>query len=199
MSLYNLRFNKLLKGNYINTVKIYYISLFIFQCFIVKCSVNNLLNKNLVLILAIIKLLSYFIVYYWLIQNLTNKPYNFLFKDLYERNDELKELNKKLRERNKALEEIQKTHKEKKKYIRNLFDSIPLPIIIISKCNYRITYGNKNLFELLKKNNPRLIINKKIDDLLYIKDIKTFLKEKRLESTIQINEKEMNLYVEVLT
>lgn len=95
------------------------------------------------------------------INNIIKENYNLVFKETIDTNKKLEQINKEIINNNYKLEKAYKSlNKKQYLYIRFL-RSLPDPVIILHD-NLRIYYCNESFLKLIKKDNLRNVVNKKI-------------------------------------
>ncbi len=100
------------------------------------------------------------------IYKIIDTPYKLLFKDLYESNKKLNAINKDILIKNRELEFSHSLIRRKEIMFKEFFKSIPVPIIILSDSTERIIYCNKSFLNLIKKENIKDVINKKVSSFI---------------------------------
>ena len=103
-------------------------------------------------------------------KKISSTPYNIIFKDLYEKNQEIHKLNKIVLSKNRELEFSQKVMLNKESILRNFFTNAPIPLIILSSTNERILFANTSFGELVEVDNLRDIINKKLFSIVTVEN-----------------------------
>lgn len=155
------------KINYItmeNILLIFYVLVFMYTLFI-----SN--NKGISLEISnAIFFVSFFVSCSIYSKKLSAEPYNIMFKDLYEENQEIDKLNKRVISRNRELEFSQKVMLNKESILRNFFTNVPIPLIILNSTNERILFANTSFGELIEVENIRDIINKKLFSIVTVDD-----------------------------
>lgn len=105
-----------------------------------------------------------------IVQKLLTNPYKILFKDLFNKNQEMNELNKEIVAKNRELEYSQILIKKKEKMLRSFFINVPLPLIIINSGNQRIVFSNNIFLEMIGKKSVKDIINKKLKKVIDVEE-----------------------------
>ena len=156
--------------------------------FIINVITNGLFYVGFIIICAVI------------IDKMVNNPHKSIFKQLYNKNMELNELNKKIIIQNRELELSQITIKKKEKLVRSFFRDIPIAFIFINKNTSRVTYANRSFMELIEESNLRSIINKKFNSLFIIDDNSSNIEgEYLIQGKMYIRGKEKNVTIEVFS
>lgn len=132
-----------------------------------------------------------------------NLPYKILFKELYERNKKLNNINTNILIKNSELEVSHILIRKKEMMFKDFFRRIPVPIIILSDNTRRVIYCNKYFLDLIGEENIRSIINKKIsklikfneDDIFKCKDIPY---KKIYRGEIECNNDKKYLNIEII-
>lgn len=117
-------------------------------------------------IINIIIFISISIIFCCTIYKIIDTPYKLLFKDLYESNKKLNVINKDLSLKNSELEFSHNLIRKKEIRFKEFFKSIPVPIIILSDNTGRIIYCNNSFLNLIKEENIKNVINKKISSFV---------------------------------
>lgn len=117
-------------------------------------------------IINIIIFISISIIFCCTIYKIIDTPYKLLFKDLYESNKKLNVINKDLSLKNSELEFSHNLIRKKEIMFKEFFKSIPVPIIILSDNTGRIIYCNNSFLNLIKEENIKNVINKKISSFV---------------------------------
>lgn len=155
------------KINYItmeNTLLVIYILLLMYTLF----SSNN--KRMLLEIINAIFFVFFSLSCSIYAKKLLSTPYNIIFKDLYEENQEIDKLNKRVFSRNRELEFSQKVMLNKESILRNFFRNVPIPLIILNSTNERILFANTSFGELVEVDNLRDIINKKLFSIVTVEN-----------------------------
>ena len=181
--------------------KICYFKFFIIIMIVIDILNFIMINKNMKFIMFITNFLSFYgyaIMFLVIFEKLFNKPYNILFDDLYKRNEELYKINKSIENKNMQLQNKQSILKTEEENYKNLFYSLPMPMLIINKINNRIIYANKSFKQLLKIDNLKEIINKNIYNLITFKsyDLET-VNESALSFEAEINFENESIFLDV--
>ncbi len=103
-----------------------------------------------------------------LMNNIVNNPYKILFKDLFEKGIEMKNLNTKIIEKNKELEFSQNIIMKKEKVFKSFFQNVPIPLIIMNKETRRISFANSSFINVVENKSLKSIINKKLISVINI-------------------------------
>ena len=98
-----------------------------------------------------------------IINKIVNNPNKIIFRQLYDKNIELNELNKKIIIQNRELEFSQILIKKKDNIAKSFFRNIPIPLVFLNKGSKRITFANRSFMELTERNSLKDIINKKLE------------------------------------
>ena len=103
-----------------------------------------------------------------LMKNIVNNPYKVLFKDLFEKGIEMKNLNTKIIEKNRELEFSQNVVMKKEKAFKSFFQNVPIPLIILNKGTQRISFANSSFVNIVENKSLKSIINKKITSVISV-------------------------------
>ena len=181
--------------------KICYFKFFIIIMIAIDILNFIMINKNMKLITFLSNFLSFYayaIMFLVIFEKLFNNPYNMLFDNLYRRNEELYKINKNIENKNMQLQNKQLILKTEEQNYKNLFYSLPMPMIIINKINNRVVYANKSFKQLLRIDNLKDIINKNIYNLITFKsyDLET-VNESALSFEAEVNFEDEIIYLDV--
>ena len=105
-----------------------------------------------------------------IVEKLLTNPYKMLFRDLFNKNKEMNELNKEIVAKNRELEYSQILIKKKEKMLKSFFKNVPLPLIIINSENQRIVFSNNIFLEMMDKKSVKDIINKKLKKVIDVEE-----------------------------
>lgn len=100
-----------------------------------------------------------FIITNWVINN----PNKIIFRQLYDKNVELNELNKMIKIQNRELEVSQILIKKKDNMVKTFFRNIPIPLVFLNLKTKRITFANRSFMEFTEENNFRNVVNRRFD------------------------------------
>lgn len=159
------------------------ISYFILDDF--KLIESNLLNitksGNICFLLIAISIFKFTYIYVYeaflisvvmytvvLMNNIVNNPYKILFKDLFEKEIEMRNLNTKIIEKNNELEFSQNIVMKKEKVFKSFFHNVPIPLIILNKETRRIAFANSSFINVVENKSLKSIINKKVTSVINI-------------------------------
>ncbi|MDQ0148437.1 sensor histidine kinase [Eubacterium multiforme] len=156
----------------INYIYVYTIS--IFMIVIINCI--SLIFKIVIIneMVNLIFFISFSSMVSCAIYVIINIPYKVLFKELYERNEKLNNINTNISIKNSELEVSHILIRKKEMIFKDFFKSIPVPIIILSDNTSRVIYCNKYFLSLIEEENIRNVINKKISKLIKFNEDDTF-------------------------
>ncbi|MGG7178562.1 sensor histidine kinase [Clostridium paraputrificum] len=125
----------------------------------------------------------------YIIEKLLNNPYKLLFGDLFNKNNEMNELNKKIVAKNRELELSQMVVRKKEKMLRTFFRNVPIPLVIINKENERVSFANTNFMELIGEGMLKKVINRKLFSIIQLESNSDFQESysSLLRGTTEIN------------
>ncbi|MGL5353417.1 MAG: ATP-binding protein, partial [Clostridium sp.] len=166
VSISNVFKYKLIVENKINVFNVTVISSFIWMNLMEI--VGTLQSNILYLIIGAIGSAIFIAASTVIIENISINMYNFIFKDIYDMNKNLEEINSEILKRNEELEKSKKRIEIKQKNYRGFLNSFPKAIIIVSTINNRIIYCNSDFLKLIGVNSYRKIINKKMENIFTI-------------------------------
>jgi len=164
LAIKNIYKVKILNCNKVNILEISAIISFICINIMDVCRINKLYlsflilaNFNFAIVMAVLT---------GVIDNISKNMYSFIFKDIYDVNKRLGEINHEISIRNKELEKFEVEIERKQKSYRDLLNSLPKSIIIVSTANNRIIYCNPDFQNLIGIKNVREILNKKVENII---------------------------------
>ncbi|MBM7835027.1 PAS domain-containing sensor histidine kinase [Clostridium sardiniense] len=163
-NIYNISKYKLYINNKIN----YLYSYAILASIMNTLTVIMLFGENIFIryIINLLIFISVSILFISTIYKIIDTPYKLLFKDLYESNEKLNSINYDISLKNDELEFSHNLIRRKEIMFKEFFRSIPVPIIILSDSTHRIIYCNKSFLNLIKEEDIKNVINKKVNNFI---------------------------------
>lgn len=130
-------------------------------------NIISVIDTNHTLIINILYNLIYyvgFITILFIITNwVVNNPNKIIFRQLYDKNIELNELNKMIKIQNRELEVSQILIKKKDNMVKTFFRNIPIPLIFLNIKTKRITFANRSFMEFTEESNFKNVVNRRFD------------------------------------
>lgn len=166
-SIYNI--SNIFKYKLCINNKVNYLCLYAIYTLIMNMlTIAGFFRENIFLryIINLIIFISASILFSCIIYKIIDTPYKLLFKDLYESNEKLNSINRDISLKNNELEFSHNLIRRKEIMFKEFFKSIPVPIIILSDNTSRIIYCNNSFLNLIKEENIKNVINKKISSFI---------------------------------
>ncbi|MGG7076867.1 ATP-binding protein [Clostridium sardiniense] len=168
-NIYNISKYKLYINNKIN----YLYSYAILTSIMNTLTIITFFGENIFIryIINLLIFISVSILFISTIYKIIDTPYKLLFKDLYERNEKLNSINQDISLKNSELEFSHNLIRRKEIMFKEFFRSIPVPIIILSDSTHRIIYCNKSFLNLIKEEDIKNVINKKVNNFISLDEM----------------------------
>lgn len=163
----NYKLNKKEEINYLYLSVMIFIPMSILISLAVIWPYNYNNANNLI---KLMNLISFSISSLPLIDKLINRPYKTLFRDIYEKNTDMNEINKKIVAKNRELQFSQIIAKKKDSMLKILFRNVPVPLAIVNSNNSRIIYANPNFLSLISAKKISDVINKRLFSIIKVED-----------------------------
>lgn len=153
--------------------------------FLLLISILNIVNRILYykdtilfLIISIIYISSFTVNCCCFIYKMINDPYKVLFSDIFDKGNEMKELNKTIISKNRELEFSQVVVRKKEQMLKKFFQNVPIPLIILNRQNGRIAFANTNFLRFIGGDNLKKVVNRKLSSIVTM-DKKPFIKKSK--------------------
>lgn len=122
--------------------------------------INNI--EEHILFLSSIMYIAYIV---YMIKRIFKENYNFIFSEVIETNIKLEDLNNEINESNIRLQKAYEKINTRKNLYKDYLVSYDHPIILLNE-NFRIQYCNNRFLNLIKENDIKSIINRRVESYI---------------------------------